>query len=304
MKALMHLRPSFAACVLTALMAACGGDGGGINPTAVGVLSASASNARYSQDVLVTLEGRNLDRGITTSSSGCRSLTRSTVAPNVSTDTVAYYVCTRPAPGTHQARFVRQTDAVVLATVPFTIAQPQVTLTVSNGAGVSGDVLITLEAARVPATVDNFLAYVASGYYTDTAFHRVVPGAFLQGGGYARPLDPAGALPTLKSTNPAIVLEDNAGLSNLKYTVAMARTNAFNSATSQFFFNLVDNTFLDRTATQRGFAVFGTVNVGTELVDAMAAAPCSAWPAFFGAGDPNACVPLPNLVITGAVQTR
>jgi cyclophilin family peptidyl-prolyl cis-trans isomerase len=304
MKTPMSLRPSFAGCALAALLAACGGDGGGINPTAVGVLSATASEARYSQDVLITLEGRNLDGGISTNSSGCRTLTRSTAAPNVSTATTAYYFCTRPSPGSHLARFTRQTDGVVLATVPFTIAQPQVTLTVNNGAGVSGDVVITLEAAKVPTTVDNFLAYVASGFYVDTAFHRVVPGAFLQGGGYARPLDPAGALPVLKVTNAAIVLEDNAGLSNLKYTVAMARTNVFNSATSQFFFNLADNTFLDRTDAQRGYAVFGTVTVGTELVDAMAAAPCSAWPEFFGEGDPTACVPLPNLVITAASQTR
>jgi cyclophilin family peptidyl-prolyl cis-trans isomerase len=304
MKIPMSLRPSFAACALAALLAACGGDGGGINPTAVGVLSATASEARYGQDVLITLEGRNLDGGISLSSSGCRTLTRSTASPNVSTATTAYYVCARPSPGSHAARFTRQADSVVLATVPFTIAQPQVTLTVSNGAGVSGDVVIALEAAKVPTTVDNFLAYVASGFYVDTAFHRVIPGAFLQGGGYARPLDPAGALPELKATNAAIVLEDNAGLSNLKYTVAMARTDVFNSATSQFFFNLADNTFLDRTDAQRGYAVFGTVTLGTELVDAMATAPCSAWPAFFGAGDPTACVPLPNLVITAAAQTR
>jgi cyclophilin family peptidyl-prolyl cis-trans isomerase len=304
MKALMTLRPCFTALALAALLAACGGDGGGINPNAVGVLSATAGEARYGQDLVVTLEGRNLEQGITATSSGCRGFARSTAAPYVSTDTAAYYVCTRPLQGTGQARFVRQSDNVVLATVPFTVPQPQVTLSVSNGAGVAGDIVITLEAGKVPTTVDNFLAYVASGFYVDTAIHRVVPGLFLQGGGYARPLVPGGALPTLKDTQPAIVLEDNVGLSNLKGTVAMARTNVFNSATSQFFFNLADNTFLDRTASQRGYAVFGTVSVGADLVGAMAAAPCSAWPEFLVNDDPAACVPVPNLVITAAAQTR
>ncbi len=304
MKACMRFRPLSPALAVAGLLGACGGDGGGINPTAVGVLSATAGAARYGQDLLITLEGRNLDGGITASAAACRSLTRSTALPNLSTDTVAYYVCRRPAQGSNQARFVRQSDSVVLATVPFTVPQPQVTLTVSNGAGVTGDLVITLEAGRVPTTVDNFLAYVASGFYVDTVFHRAVAGQFIQGGGYAGTLVPDGTLPALKPVNTPIVLEDNVGLSNLRLTLAMARTNVLNSATSQFFFNLGDNTFLDRTATARGYAVFGTLTAGTEVLDAMGAAPCSAWPAFFGSGDGAACLPSPNIVVTAATQTR
>jgi cyclophilin family peptidyl-prolyl cis-trans isomerase len=192
-----------------------------------------------------------------------------------------------------------------MADVAFTVPEPQVTVSVSNGAGVSGTFTVSLEARKVPATVYNFLQYVKDGFYTDTVFHRAVPGAFIQGGGYARELVPGSTpLPTLKTTRSGITLQDNAGLSNLTWTLAMARTSALNSATSQFFINLADNTYLDRTATQRGYAVFGSVTAGTDVVTAMATAPCSAWPEFFGAGDPNACLPSPNLFITSVVQTR
>jgi cyclophilin family peptidyl-prolyl cis-trans isomerase len=81
----------------------------------------------------------------------------------------------------------------------------------------------------------------------------------------------------------------------------MARTNAPDSATSEFFINLANNTGLDKTATARGYAVFGTVTAGTDFVTAMAAAPCVAWPAFLPTGD---CLPTPNFTITSAVQTR
>jgi peptidyl-prolyl cis-trans isomerase A (cyclophilin A) len=90
-------------------------------------------------------------------------------------------------------------------------------------------------------------------------------------------------------------------LSNTKLTVAMARTNAPDSATSQFFINLVDNLFLNPTATARGYAVFGSVTAGADLVTAMAAAPCTAWPALLPGGD---CLPSPNLTVSSAVQTR
>jgi cyclophilin family peptidyl-prolyl cis-trans isomerase len=178
---------------------------------------------------------------------------------------------------------------------------PQVTLTLSNGAGVNGDVVLTLDAGRAPVTAANFLSYVNAGFFDGTVFHRRSPGFVLQGGGFAGPLTAGGALPTEKATRPPIALEDNAGLSNLCLTVAMARTATLDSATSQFFVNLANNPALDRTLTSRGYAVFGSVTSGSEVISAASTAGCTAWPAFLPAGD---CLPTPNITITRARQTR
>jgi peptidyl-prolyl cis-trans isomerase A (cyclophilin A) len=180
---------------------------------------------------------------------------------------------------------------------------PQVTLAVTNGAGVSGNVVITLAPTSAPVTVANFLQYVNSGFYNGTVFHRLLPGFVIQGGGFAGPMTVSPtALGTPKPTNPPIVLEDNAGLPNALWTVAMARTGAPDSATSQFFINLGNNTNLNRTSTSRGYAVFGTITAGTDVITAAVAAPCTTWGnVAFGDGS---CLPSTNLVITSATQTR
>ncbi|MDO9092557.1 MAG: peptidylprolyl isomerase [Rubrivivax sp.] len=178
---------------------------------------------------------------------------------------------------------------------------PQVTLALTNGAGVNGDVVLTLDAGRAPVTVANFLAYVNAGFFDGTVFHRRSPSFVLQGGGYAGPLTAGGAMPSEKDTRPAITLEDNVGLSNLCLTVAMARLTAPDSATSQFFVNLANNPALDRTLTARGYAVFGSVTGGSEVITAANSATCTPWPTFLPAGD---CLPTPNITITRARQTR
>lgn len=182
-------------------------------------------------------------------------------------------------------------------------AQPQVTLAVTNGAGVAGTLLLTLDRTAAPVTVANFLQYVNSGFYNCTVFHRLVPGFVLQGGGFASPLSVATGLGVPKTTRAPIELEDLNGLSNRRHTLAMARTTAPNSATSQFFINLADNTPLNGTPSAPGYAVFGSVTAGTEVIAAAAAAPCSSWGELFGRGD-NSCLPTPNLTITASVQTR
>lgn len=282
----------------TVLLAACGGGGGdGGTPAAnlASVTSATVGPAKYSQNMLVTLQGSNLDASLAVSSAGCKNMTRSTTGTTISTATTAYYTCTVSAVGA-QTVAVSRSDGVALTGASYTIEVPQVTLSVSNGAAVNGNLVITLEPVKAPITTDNFLAYIQSGFYVNTAYHRVLSGFVAQGGGYASPIT-ATATPALKPTNAAITLEDGAGLSNLKYTLAMARTNLPDSATSQFFINLVNNTGLDRTATARGYAVFGTVTSGTAVVDAMATAPCTA-------AAYSECVPIPNITITAATQTR
>ena len=125
-----------------------------------------------------------------------------------------------------------------------------------------GDIVIALDAAKAPKTVDNFLQYVQSGHYDGTVFHRVIPGFMIQGGGMTADMKE-------KATRAPIVLESRNGLSNSRGSVAMARTGNPNSATSQFFINVNDNARLNATnaAEPNGYAVFGKVVSGMDVVD-------------------------------------
>lgn len=123
-----------------------------------------------------------------------------------------------------------------------------------------GNIEIELDRENAPITVENFVSYVESGFYDGTIFHRVMDGFMIQGGGFT----PDG---NEKQTNPPIKLESNNGLSNLEGTVAMARTNEPNSATSQFFINVANNTFLDYGPNNDGYAVFGKVVSGMDAVN-------------------------------------
>lgn len=126
---------------------------------------------------------------------------------------------------------------------------------------------VELNEAAAPKTCENFLQYVRSGFYNGTIFHRVISGFMIQGGGFEPGLQQ-------KETKAPIENEANNGLKNDKYTIAMARTNDPHSATSQFFINVADNDFLNHTSpTPRGwgYAVFGKVVAGTDVVDDLAA---------------------------------
>ena len=125
---------------------------------------------------------------------------------------------------------------------------------------------VELNEAAAPKTCENFLSYVRSGFYNGTIFHRVISGFMIQGGGFEPGLKQ-------KQTKAPIENEANNGLKNDKYTIAMARTNEPHSATSQFFINVADNDFLNHTSpTSRGwgYAVFGKVVSGTDVIDAIA----------------------------------
>jgi peptidyl-prolyl cis-trans isomerase B (cyclophilin B) len=132
-----------------------------------------------------------------------------------------------------------------------------------------GSFLIELEDEKAPETSKNFADYVRSGFYDGTIFHRIILGFVVQGGGM---------LPSMeqKKGNPPIRNEGTNGLKNLRTTLSMARTNDPHSATSQFFINLVDNPALDHRSplgSQWGYAVFGTVTQGMDVVDKMATLP-------------------------------
>ena len=129
-----------------------------------------------------------------------------------------------------------------------------------------GDIVVQLDPAKAPKTVENFLAYVQDKHYDGTVFHRVIDGFMIQGGGFTPDL-------VQKSTRAPIALEANNGLKNDKYTIAMARTSAPHSASAQFFINVANNDFLNfksPTAQGWGYAVFGKVVKGSELVDQIA----------------------------------
>ncbi|HEX7966278.1 MAG TPA: peptidylprolyl isomerase [Gammaproteobacteria bacterium] len=126
-----------------------------------------------------------------------------------------------------------------------------------------GDITLELDAAKAPVTVKNFLAYVDAGFYDGTIFHRVIPDFMVQCGGFTQDM-------MQKPTNPPIKNEADNGLSNEPYTIAMARTSDINSATSQFFINLADNVFLDHGKRDFGYAVFGRVTQGQDVVDKIA----------------------------------
>ena len=136
-------------------------------------------------------------------------------------------------------------------------AAPRVLLATSLG-----DITLQLEPEKAPKTVANFLDYVKSGHYDGTVFHRVIGGFMIQGGGFTPDM-------MQKPTKAPIPLESRNGLKNERGTVAMARTSVPDSATSQFFINVVDNAMLDQPNSRdgQGYAVFGRVVAGMDVVD-------------------------------------
>ena len=129
-----------------------------------------------------------------------------------------------------------------------------------------GTITLELNEAKAPITVANFARYAREGHYAGTIFHRVIDGFMIQGGGLTKSMDD-------KPAHEPIRIESMNGLKNVRGSIAMARTMSPNSATSQFFINLVDNDFLDFTAPTRngyGYAVFGNVTDGMEVVDKIA----------------------------------
>ena len=142
------------------------------------------------------------------------------------------------------------------------MSNPKVELHIAG----QGVITLELDEAKAPKSVANFLSYVKKGHYDGTIFHRVIPGFMIQGGGFTADLKQ-------KPTRAPIPLEARNGLKNDKYTIAMARTSDPNSATAQFFINVKDNAMLDAPNPDgHGYAVFGKVVSGTEVVDKIRAA--------------------------------
>jgi peptidyl-prolyl cis-trans isomerase A (cyclophilin A) len=150
---------------------------------------------------------------------------------------------------------------LLVASSAWAAENPHVVFTTNQG-----EIELELDTQKAPISVENFLAYVDSGFYKDTIFHRVIPGFMIQGGGFTQDMEQ-------KDTQPPIRNEADNGLKNLRGTVSMARTANVNSATSQFFINIADNAFLDHGQRDFGYAVFGKVTRGMDVVDKIASAP-------------------------------
>ena len=180
--------------------------------------------------------------------------------------------------------------SIALAAI-FTIAPaqaqdaPKVKLATSMG-----DIVVQLDAAKAPKTVENFLAYVNSKHYDGTVFHRVIDGFMIQGGGFTADMQQ-------KPTKAPIPLEASNGLKNDTYTIAMARTNVPDSATSQFFINVRDNAMLNAAPGNDGYAVFGKVVEGTAVVDKIKAVAT-------GNKGPHQNVPTTPVTITSATLVK
>lgn len=264
-----------------ALLNACGGGGAtGFPPAVTGF---KVQSALYSRTAIIYIGGNDLRSNMTVDTGG--ACTNPAFASSSSTSLLVLN-CTVVKVG-DMALTLKDGSGNVVYQTTVTVPKPQVTIATS-----SGNVTLELDPVAAPITVNNFLSYLHSGYYANTLFHRVIAGFMVQGGGYTAGL--------VKKTgqSAAITLESNKGLSNLRGTIAMARTNVPDSATSEFFINVVDNTFLDYTsAASPGYAVFGAVLQGMDVVDAIAAQATGTVNGF-------ADVPLTDVMITYVSQIK
>lgn len=262
------------------LLSGCGGGAAGFPPVVTGV---KAQSVLYSRSAVIYIGGNDLRSNMTVDTGG--ACTNPGFSSSSGTSMLVLN-CTVVKVG-DMALTVKDGNGNVVYQTTITVPKPQVTVATS-----SGNITLELDPVAAPVTVNNFLNYLHSGYYTNTLFHRVISGFMIQGGGYTK-----GLVKKTGQTAP-ITLESDKGLSNRRGTIAMARTNDPNSATSEFFINQVDNTFLDyKSAASPGYAVFGTVLQGLDVVDAIAGQATGTVNGF-------ADVPLTDVTITSVTQIK
>ena len=162
----------------------------------------------------------------------------------------------------NRRRIARRAGSYIILSPLISIQGPAVITIVTN----HGEIVVELFEETAPISCENFRQYVADGFFADTVFHRVIPNFMIQGGGMPEDL-------SRKETHAPIKDEAKNGEKNLRGTLAMARTGEVDSATSQFFINLGDNAFLDNCDRDFGYAVFGKVTAGMDVVDIIAAVP-------------------------------
>jgi peptidyl-prolyl cis-trans isomerase A (cyclophilin A) len=264
---------------LAALLSGCGGSDG-FPPVITGV---KVQSMRYGQTATIYLGGKDLRSSITVESNG--KCTNPSFSSGSTTETLVLN-CGVTAVGDLPLT-IKSENGSVIYTTTLIVPKPQVTLFTTKGT-----VVLELDPSTAPISTNNYLSYVSKGFYTSTLFHRVISGFMIQGGGYTT------GLAKKAGQSAPIELESNKGLSNARGTLAMARTNVANSATSEFFINLVDNTFLDfRSTASPGYAVFGTVVKGMDQADLIATQPTGVASGFTD-------VPLTEVAISMALQVQ
>lgn len=264
---------------LACLLSACGGSNG-FPPVVTGV---KVQSAQYGKTATIYLGGKDLRSNFLVDTSG--ACTNPTFASNSNTDTLVLN-CVVAKTGDFSL-VVQTAEGVAIYTTTLNIPMPQVALITSKGS-----ITVDLDPTLAPISTNNFLSYVSKGFYRSTLFHRVIPNFVVQGGGYTTGM--------VKKTgqSAAIELETNKGLSNVRGSLAMARTNLANSATSEFYINLVDNLSLDyKNAANPGYSVFGKVTQGMDVVDAIAAEPTGVVGGFSD-------VPLADIILSLTLQTK
>lgn len=281
----MHTLPTLLTTALLLTLAACGGGGdAAINPPKP-VTDITATALSYGKTATFTITGESLDTGdISVSVNHCSGL-------NLMADSTATQrrvSCRITATGPLQID-TKTANGDILLSRSFAVPEPRVQLQTSLGV-----IVLELNPTASPMTVTNYLAYVNNGFYGGTIFHRVIPGFVVQGGGFTAGLG-------VKSPLIApIALETPNGLNHLRGTVAMARTSEPNTATSQFFFNLQANPALNyASATAPGYAVFGVIKDGLNIMDAIAAVPTTS-----SASTGLTHVPATDVTILSATQIQ
>lgn len=257
-------------------LAACGGGSGTPEPA----FDIQASALKYAQPVRFTVTGSAVDKVDSATVGKCENLaTSGTAAQKV-------FTCTVKGSGELLIE-LRDAQKGLLFSKTYQVPEPRVRMSTSLG-----NLVVELNPTAAPLSVANFIRYVNDGFYTNTLIHRVIANFVVQGGWLT-------TQPEIQSgQREPIALESNNGLSNLRGTIAMARTSQPDSATSQFYFNLVDNTGLDYVSpTQPGYAVFGKVVEGLTVMDAIAAVQTGSK---FGLSD----VPLTDVVVLKAEQVQ
>lgn len=267
------------ALALASFISGCGGSDGFV-PVVTGV---KVQSAQYSKIATIYIGGKDLRSSLTIDTN--EACTNPSFASSSTTDTLVLN-CVVNKVGDF-ALIIKSAEGQTIYSSTVNVPMPQVALITSKGS-----IAVALDPNAAPASVNNFLSYVNKGFYSSTLLHRVIPNFVVQGGGYT-----TGMVKKSGQADP-IVLESNNGLSNVRGSLAMARTYLPNSATSEFYINLKDNLSLDyKNAANPGYAVFGKVVQGMEVVDSIALEPTGVMSGFSD-------VPLSDITLNFALQTQ
>jgi peptidyl-prolyl cis-trans isomerase A (cyclophilin A) len=272
------LKLIFTLCVFL-VISGCGGSNG-FPPTITGV---KAQSLMFGRTATIYLGGKDLRSNLVVDAG--TACINPNFADNSSTDLLVLN-CLVKAVGDFKLSVMTETGELVYSG-SLNVPKPEIALLTSKGT-----IAVELDPTLAPISSANFLSYVGSGFYSSTIFHRVIAGFVIQAGGYTN-----GLVKKMGQLNP-ILLESNNGLTNKRGTLAMARTSVFNSATSEFYINLADNISLDyKNAANPGYAVFGKVTQGLDVVDAIATEPTGILNGFID-------VPLNDITINLVLQSK